>query len=520
MASDDDSTETVPEDEAVPVSAPVRVATGYAQRARQRKLILLGLLLLLLALLAYTVYYFEANRRLPLPQIGPAAGAVRTPQFLYAITGEAPNALSAPIGIAVGRNGRLYVVDSAAGTIEVFNTNGAFLFKFNAISDGKNKTLRSPTHLALDAKDNVYVTDRRLKALYVFDAAGKYLRRLDPNNDPTFIWAPLGLNIDATGTVYVTDVMGATLQRVVVLDSKGAIKTVFGKAGQITSAKAGEGDLSYPNGILLAAGSGDAPELYVADSNNRRVQVFSPTGAFKRIIMTQGTPRGLVLDSQKRLYVVDVLSHQIDIYSTAGEHLTTFGSSGVAPGQFQYPEDIALDSRGRIYVSDRENDQVQVWGYPELEIPGVTTIPKGQVPWCLALLPLLLVPLLFRRRRFVVTADFVEGMIVAERVPNMVNRRWRWIIPEEGHPPLVGRIVDGVDLGELIEPEPYSHSDATDLASRLGIPLERAGTLAMAKRYRTLCTEDLEFSRLAVLLGIDVYDRTAWIERFVEGRRR
>jgi DNA-binding beta-propeller fold protein YncE len=519
MASDHDDTD-VPSDEAVaPVSEPVRVATGYARRARQRKLILLGVLLLLLALLAYTVYYFEANRRLPLPQIGPAVGAVQTPQFLYAITGEAPNALSAPIGIGVGRNGRLYVVDSAAGTVEVFSTVGSFLYKFNAIVDGKDKVLRSPTHLALDSNDNVWVTDRRLKSLYVFDPNGKFLRKVVPNNDPAFIWAPLGVTVDATGSVYVTDVLGATLQRVLVLDNKSAIKSVFGKAGQVTNAKTGEGDLSYPNGIMLADRPGDPAELYVTDSNNRRVQVFSPAGVFKRIIMTQGTPRGVALDSQKRLYVVDVLSHQVDIYSTTGEHLTTFGGAGVGPGQFQYPEDIALDARGRIYVSDRENDQVQVWGYPELEIPGVTTIPRGQVPWCLALLPLLLIPLLFRRRRFVVTTDFVEGMILAERVPAMVNRRWRWIISEEAHPPFVDRVVDGVDLGKLIEPEPYSRSDATNLASRLGIPLERAGALAMAKRYRTMCTEDLEFSRLAVLLGIDVYDRTTWLQRFVDGKR-
>jgi hypothetical protein len=44
--------------------------------------------------------------------------------------------------------------------------------------------------------------------------------------------------------------------------------------------------------------------------------------------------------------------------------------------------------------------------------------------------------------------------------------------------------------------------------------------LAMAKRYKTLCTEDSEFARLAVLLGIDVYDRAAFLERFVEKRRR
>jgi hypothetical protein len=116
----------------------------------------------------------------------------------------------------------------------------------------------------------------------------------------------------------------------------------------------------------------------------------------------------------------------------------------------------------------------------------------------------------------VVTQDFVEGMVLAELVPKMVNRRWRWIVPEAIHPLFVGRVVDGVDLGDLLEPQPYSYSDANALAGKLGIPIERAGVLAMSKRVRTLCTEDPELARLAVLLDIDVYDRAAFVQRFIE----
>lgn len=521
MASDDERIEPYSDSdgESTPVSEPVMVATGYARRKRLRKMIILGVLLLLLALLAYTVYYFDANRRLPLPQMAPASGGIRAPQYLYSITGQAPNALSAPIGIGIGRNGRVYVVDSAAGTIKVFNTTGVFQYRFNAIVDSRSKTLKNPAHLALDANDNVWVTDRRLMSVYVFDQNGRFLRKVVPNGDRGFVWAPLGITVDAKGDAYVTDVPSTTVHRVLVLDPTGKVKAMFGKAGEVTDAKTGEGDFAFPNGAVVSPGSGDARELYISDSNNRRIQVFSPSGTFKRLIISEGTPRGIVLDSQKRLFVVDVLSHQVDIFSTTGEHLATFGGSGVGPGQFQYPEDVALDARGRIYISDRANDQVQVWGFPEGDIPGLTTFERGQLPWCLGLLPLLLLPLLFRKRRFVVTVDFVEGMVTAERVPAMVNRRWRWIIPEDAHAPLVGRVVDGVDLGQLIEPEPYSRSDATDLASRLGIPLERAGLLAMAKRYKTLCTEDTEVSRLAVLLDIDVYDGAAFLKRFAEGRR-
>ena len=43
--------------------------------------------------------------------------------------------------------------------------------------------------------------------------------------------------------------------------------------------------------------------------------------------------------------------------------LNEFGSQGIGDGQFEYPNGVAVDSRDRVYVTDRENNRVQVWGY-------------------------------------------------------------------------------------------------------------------------------------------------------------
>ena len=138
----------------------------------------------------------------------------------------------------------------------------------------------------------------------------------------------------------------------------------------------------------------------------------------------------------------------------------------------------------------------------------------GSAWWLLLPLPLLLLPLFLRRRRFVATPDFIDGMIAADVVPKMVNKRWRWVMSESDGAPYAGRVADGVALSDLLHPEAYSTTEAGLIKTRLSTTLETAGLLAMAKRYRVLCTEDPTLARLAAALGIDVYDRATWLEHF------
>jgi DNA-binding beta-propeller fold protein YncE len=493
----------------------VRSTNGAMERGRRRRLITVVLLSILLVVLLYAAYYYSQNRRLPLPTFTTTVEKVEPPKFSYAFAGTGKQAMTKPTGIGIIGN-RVFVTDFSYRTVRAYSLDGAYLFDFGPIKDGANTRLSSPVHIAIGPDNTVWVTDRALKGIYVFDQDGKFLRKFVPDGNPDFQWGPLALAFGPNGNLYVSDVGDSTKHRILVFGADGHLITEWGQTKQVTNFTDSPGSFLFPNGLAVT-GTGTSALVYVADGNNRRVQVFRPDGRFVRIINTSGTPRGLAIDKQNRLYVVDALAHRVDLYSDKGVELTFFGEAGVGPGGLSFPNDITIDGRGRLFIADRDNNQVQVWAASAAEIPGITRITPGTAWVPFLPIPFILIPLFIwmrRRRRFAVTPDFVDGMIAADLVPKMVNGRYRWIMTESDQPAYEGRDAGGVALSELLHPEPYSTADAAVIRDRLDVSSERAALLAIARRCRVLCTEDPKLGRQAVQLGVDVYDRAAWLARF------
>jgi len=493
---------------------------GAMARARARRIAVLVALSVLLAALLYVAYYYSQNRHTPSLSFTATAAAVEPLQYLYSFAGTGAQAMTRPTGVALIGN-RCYVTDYAYHTVRAYTVDGAYLFTFGAIQDGTATSLSSPVHLAIGPDNTVWVTDRALKGLYVFDQDGTFIRKFLPNGDASFQWSPLALAFGPNGDLYVTDVGNSLKHQILVFGSDGKLKAHWGSTKQVVNVTDSPGDFYFPNGIAVK-GTGVDARVFVADADNRRVQVFRPDGSFVQIFNTTGTPRGLALDSQGRLFVVDALAHRVDMYNDKGDMVATFGDNGTGPGQFNFPNDIAFDARGRAFIADRDNNQIQVWGPIVGQIPGVTRITPGTAWVPFALILLIGAPLVWlatRPRRFLVTPDFVDGMVVADLVPLMVRKRWRWVMSEGAAGAYEGSVVDGVALGDLLHDEPYSEPDAQAIRGRLGTALGTARLLAMAKRCRVLCTEDIDLARYAVALGVDVYDRTAWIEHFGKKKR-
>lgn len=172
--------------------------------------------------------------------------------------------LARPTGLAFGKNKmRLYVADTLRHRIDAFDRQGRRLFSFGKRGEGKGE-LNYPTHLFLRG-DTLYVNDTMNFRFQSFDLEGTSLSSFGRHGDGSGDFAqPKGVGVDGEGNVYVVD---ALFDRVQIFDARGRFLLAFGRQG----GRAGE--FWLPSGLFIAR-----DRIYVADSYNRRVQVFQFLG--------------------------------------------------------------------------------------------------------------------------------------------------------------------------------------------------------------------------------------------------
>jgi hypothetical protein len=76
-----------------------------------------------------------------------------------------------------------------------------------------------------------------------------------------------------------------------------------------------------------------------------------------------GQPKGIAIDTQDHLYVLDAHFEAVQVFDAAGQLLMDFGQEGTGTGEFWLPTGIFIDSRNRIWIADSYNRRVEVFDY-------------------------------------------------------------------------------------------------------------------------------------------------------------
>lgn len=308
---------------------------------------------LFVALVTAGIYIYSFYRQKPPAPVenlivGFSESIKRPPLWRTDIYGVNSSPLNKPMGVSVAPNGDIYVADSGNAQIQVFNSAGKWARRFGRYGQDKGQ-FDFPIDV-LFRNGKVYVADLKNSRIQVFSPEGQWLGVIpDRARDPDLKVGPLSLATDAKGYLYVTTVN----HEVMIFDDKDRFVRKFGHGGE------GDGELGYPNGIAVA----EDGTIWVADSNNGRIQMFTNDGRFLgKFNGGLSTPRGIAVRGD-RVYVVDVFQHRVAVFDRKGTPLYEFGQRGVNEGTFNFPNDIFIDKNGVIYVTDRENNRISVWSY-------------------------------------------------------------------------------------------------------------------------------------------------------------
>ena len=210
--------------------------------------------------------------------------------------------------------------------------------------------LQRPQAVWVAHDGRIYVTDVSRQGVFVFDPEAGRLEVWDLGDTPYAFQSPIGIVEGKSGEIIVADSGAGHLVR---LNHRGELIEFF--AGR---------DLGRPTGLSRDPATG---ELYVADTQDHTVKVFSDAGQLQRTIGGRGEQPGkfnaptYLAFQDRKLYVTDTLNARIQILSPDGEVLGVFGRRGLFIGQMPRPKGVAVSRSGRIYVVESYYDHLLIF---------------------------------------------------------------------------------------------------------------------------------------------------------------
>ena len=250
--------------------------------------------------------------------------------------------------VTVKVNGK-HVIDSPFSIdVKLFQVRPVLSFGKEGSSVGM---LKFPWGVAVNARDEIAVTDRLNHRVQIFNSDGKHLRSFgrEGNKEGEFKY-PMGITCHKNGNIFVAD---KNNHRIQIFSGMGEYLGMFGGHGSLDS------QLSSPWGLSVDSDG----NIIVADTGNKLIKIFSPDGKFLMKIGGQGffTYPVHCVQCDRYLIVSDFKEHCMKVYDRNGNFQYKFGNEGGGDGDFKEPRCLSVNKSGQLMVCDSNSHRLQVF---------------------------------------------------------------------------------------------------------------------------------------------------------------
>lgn len=213
--------------------------------------------------------------------------------------------------------------------------------------------LSSPAGTVIDEQGRIFIAESGAHRISVFDGQGQRLMQFGEYGRENGQFArPSDVAIGPNGTIHVVDTDNHRIQ---IFNRDGSFRHGWGLRGPAPR------QFCFPQGVAVTA-----EFIYVVDTGNCRVQAFDHHGEVQRIYVSGlhhddefFRPIGIGVDDAGRMYVADAGRDFIKLFNPNGQGLH-WGEWGSFPGLLAAPVGVAYH-HGFVYVADTRNHRIQVF---------------------------------------------------------------------------------------------------------------------------------------------------------------
>jgi len=250
--------------------------------------------------------------------------------------------------VTVDKQDNVWIFSRGAHPVTEFDRDGKLLRSWG---EGAVKQAHG---IRIDSDGNVWGVDVGAHVVRKYTPDGKVLMvvgqegKTGDNDSREAFNRPTNVAFAPNGDFYVSDGYGNS--RVVHFSKDGKYLGQWGHKGT------GDGEFTLVHDLVLDKRN----HLLVADRNTQRIQIFNLEGKLLGIWTDIGAPWSLAYVAREdAVYMADGVNMRVVKLSMNGDVEGVLGGPGKAPGEFDAPHGIAVDSAGAIYVAEVANQRVQ-----------------------------------------------------------------------------------------------------------------------------------------------------------------